>query len=322
MIGAGLAGLALARRLHETGFSVDLFDKGRSPGGRMSTRREGAFQFDHGAQFFTVRDARFQEAVDAWVERGVVAPWDATVVRLNNGAEVAPAESVTRYVGVPSMSAICRDLADGLTVSSETRVVGATRMEGRWRLSDVDGNRIGDFDTLVVNAPPEQAAPFLSSAPDLLRRVLRATMAPNWTTMVSFDPPVAVEWDAAFVADSPLSWVARNASKPQRPRGDEWILQASSKWSSDHLDLPSELVAVRLLDAFSKATGVQEVRTQHLRAHRWRYANTEQPMGMEHGWDQTVSLGVCGDWCFGGRVEDAYVSGITLAEKILERYAE
>ena len=64
IIGAGMAGLSCARALIAAGQNVDLFDKGRGPGGRMSTRRMetpiGEIRWDHGAQFFTARDDRFR----------------------------------------------------------------------------------------------------------------------------------------------------------------------------------------------------------------------------------------------------------------------
>src|SRR5690349_3573169 len=77
VIGAGLAGLTLARILTEMGLSVKVFDKGRSPAGRMSTRREDGSGFDHGAQYFTARDEGFQRQVETWVEQGIAAEWRA-----------------------------------------------------------------------------------------------------------------------------------------------------------------------------------------------------------------------------------------------------
>lgn len=38
-IGAGMAGLSCAQALRRQGHAVVLFDKGRGPGGRMSSRR-------------------------------------------------------------------------------------------------------------------------------------------------------------------------------------------------------------------------------------------------------------------------------------------
>ncbi|MEK9837584.1 MAG: FAD-dependent oxidoreductase, partial [Ilumatobacter sp.] len=55
VIGAGLAGLAAARRMTAAGLTVRLLDKGRSVGGRLATRRMSGAVVDHGAQFFTVR---------------------------------------------------------------------------------------------------------------------------------------------------------------------------------------------------------------------------------------------------------------------------
>ena len=55
IVGAGLAGLMAGRTLAAAGHELVLVDKGRSPGGRLATRRIGAAALDHGAQFFTVR---------------------------------------------------------------------------------------------------------------------------------------------------------------------------------------------------------------------------------------------------------------------------
>ena len=79
IVGAGVAGLACAERLAGQGHDVVLFDKGRGPGGRMSTRRmptsAGEAYFDYAAQYFTVRDESFRRRVDAWIFDSVAAAW-------------------------------------------------------------------------------------------------------------------------------------------------------------------------------------------------------------------------------------------------------
>ena len=59
VIGAGVAGLTCARELARSGVDVGVFEKARGGGGRAATRRTGDYHFDHGAQYFTARDARF-----------------------------------------------------------------------------------------------------------------------------------------------------------------------------------------------------------------------------------------------------------------------
>ena len=72
IVGAGLAGLMAAQSCVQAGHNVIVFDKGRSVGGRLATRRIDSAVLDHGAQFFTVRDAAFQIHVDTWFSAGVV----------------------------------------------------------------------------------------------------------------------------------------------------------------------------------------------------------------------------------------------------------
>ena len=75
VIGAGLSGLSCAHALLQAGHTVHLFDKSRGPSGRMSTRRaedaHGPWQCDHGAQYFTARDAAFRAEVARWQQAEV-----------------------------------------------------------------------------------------------------------------------------------------------------------------------------------------------------------------------------------------------------------
>ncbi|MBT5019158.1 MAG: FAD-dependent oxidoreductase, partial [Planctomicrobium sp.] len=64
VIGAGISGLACAQALNEQGEKVTVYDKGRGAGGRMSTRRTAErFEFDHGCQYFSATEDRFQKHV-------------------------------------------------------------------------------------------------------------------------------------------------------------------------------------------------------------------------------------------------------------------
>ena len=68
VIGAGLAGLICAQALLQGGPPrCTRFDKARGPSGRMSTAalktRTALAQCDHGAQYFTARDAAFAPEV-------------------------------------------------------------------------------------------------------------------------------------------------------------------------------------------------------------------------------------------------------------------
>jgi predicted NAD/FAD-dependent oxidoreductase len=71
-----------------------------------------------------------------------------------------------------------------------------------------------------------------------------------------------------------------------------------------------------LMDAFFATTGVRRLEPVMVKAHRWRYALTEKPLGEPCLWDEGLQLAVCGDWCLGARVESAFLSGSAAAGRI------
>jgi hypothetical protein len=102
IIGGGIAGIAAARRLAAAHGVPMIFEKARRPGGRVSTRRAGAFSFDHGAQYFTCRDAGFEGVVSDCCRRGVAALWDAPILTLANGVRGESRGAPDRFVGAPA----------------------------------------------------------------------------------------------------------------------------------------------------------------------------------------------------------------------------
>ena len=67
-----------------------------------------------------------------------------------------------------------------------------------------------------------------------------------------------------------------------------------------------------MIKGFSEVTGIR-VEPGFAQVHRWRYAQTTRALGVSHLWDGRLGIGVCGDWCLGHRVENAFVSGLELA---------
>ena len=139
IIGAGMAGLACADRLAEDGIAVRLFDKGRGPGGRMSTRRVetaiGTASFDHGAQYFTVRDPLFRLQVDGWAAAGVAVPW--------------PEAGADAWIGNPAMNAPIRHMAGAHRVDFLHHVHGLQRDAAGWWVR-LDARMEGPFDAAIV----------------------------------------------------------------------------------------------------------------------------------------------------------------------------
>ncbi len=303
-----MAGLACAEGLQGHGHTILVMDKGRGPGGRMSTRRldtaAGPTTFDHGAQYFTVRDPEFGMRVVAWAAKGVVAPWAAA------GSDA--------FVGVPAMNAPIREMAKAFPVQWGVQVETLSPNREGWQLGDKSGEE-AQADAVVVALPAEQSAQLIGHAAPGLATAARSTpSAPCWTLMLAFDRPLSTPMNCHRGGkDDALGWVARNGSKPGRTGPEAWVLQAGAEWSKQNLEADAEWVARELLGAFEVLLGLELPVPTASSAHRWRYARSGSN-GSGALWDNARNLGVCGDWLIGPRVEAAWMSGTMLAKQILK----
>lgn len=316
VIGAGLSGLTAARVLSDHGFDVTVFEKSRGPGGRMATRRQDALSFDHGAQYFTVRDPRFARYVDSWIEDGIVGIWKGEIGVSKAGKLTSKERTVQRFVGIPGMSAIARHLSTDLDIRYRTQITELA-IDPKGRHITSKAMNYGPFDIILVTTPPEQAAALIPGASPIREKIDQIRMQPCWAVMAAFDAPLDLTFAGIFTHDSPLSWVARNSSKPGRPAQDSWVLHASPEWSSEHLEDEPETTGRSLLRAFFDATGLVPAEPAFISTHRWRYALAANPLDTGILWDEERVLGVCGDWCRKSRVEGAFLSGMAAAGRIL-----
>ena len=298
-----MAGLACGAALTRAGHRVSLFDKGRRPGGRMSTRQIatplGDAGFDYGAQYFTARDPDFQRQVAAWQAAGLAAPW--------------PAAGAQAWVGTPGMDAPVAELARHQDVQWSVRIEALDRQDGRWRLA---GAGVPDeaFDVVLLAVPAENAAPLVARWGASLADLAQDTpAAPCWTVMAAFAERLPIAADTLEEA-GPIGWATRNSAKPGRTGLESWVIQAGPAWSAQHLEQTPQAVLPLLMAAFSELAGALPEPLAAV-AHRWRYARSGST-DVEMVWDAGLGLGLCGDWLIGPRVECAWVSGTRLAEAV------
>ena len=323
-----------ARVLRDAGAQVVVFEKSRAPGGRAATRRDAAFRFDHGAQYFTQRDSRTAALLAEWVGAGVAAPWRARLVAREQGRWRDVDTREPRWVGVPGMRALGEHLAVPADVRYGTTVTALERSGQDWVLRDAEGAALGEFAQVLVCIPPAQAGTLLSAhAPAFGASLGAVEMRPCIAALAVLARRPDVPWDGAFVNDGDvLSWVARDASKPGRPPHECWVLHATPAWSASHLEHDPATLVAPLVSALHALLG-DTVPVLQAVAHRWRYAipatdgNTPAPGAatgdvraetrVEALYDAALGLGAAGDWCVGGRVEGALLSGAALAERVL-----
>lgn len=312
IIGAGLAGLTLARELSRRPGKVVLIEKSRSAGGRLSTRRSDAGNFDHGAQYLTNRTAGFSKLIDQLSQSGNLAPWDP------DGKDSTHAW----WVGHPGMSAIGKALAKGLDITYQTRATHIAKQDQAFLVHTQGADSEGQVyraSRVVAAIPAPQALALLEPLDPVFTGLSDTSMAPCWSAMLAFDRPLADVPDLIRGQDGEvLALIARNGSKPGRI-GETFVMHATPQWSRSHIESDRNSVKTSMLQAMRQQTGLGQHLPApiHCEVHRWLYALVEKPLDQPFLGNQQDTLFACGDWCTGGRAEAAHQSGEAVAHHIM-----
>lgn len=320
IIGAGLSGLTFAHLLQDYA-DITLFEKARGVGGRMSTRRAEPYFFDHGTQYFTARTKRFQDFIQTLIGKGIIERWNARYVKFRGNQIIEKRnwlDEEPRYVGVPGMSHIAKFLAQGLNIHCNKRITSLNR-QGTWQLIDEAGQQSQGFDWVICTAPSPQVVDLLPDSFKYHADIQVIKMRVCFSLMLGFEQSLPLDFEAAHVTDSDLSWIAVNSHKPQRPDLFTLMVHSSEDYAEAHIDDDRDQVMKHLINETSHIIGQDVTQANYKNIHGWRYANNADKKQKSSVFiDQDIKLAACGDWCLGGRVEGAFTSAYDLTKHIKE----
>ena len=170
---------------------------------------------------------------------------------------------------------------------------------------------------MICTAPPPQSADLLPESFAYHSEIKAITMRPCLSLMLGFSQTLPLEFDAAHITDSAISWIAVNSNKPGRPTPFTLVAHSSEDYAKVHIDDDDKQLIEALIEQTSRIIGHDVSTADYRSIHRWRYANnTEKDKTCPVFLDKAQHLAVCGDWTLGGRVENAYLSAYNLAAKI------
>lgn len=320
IVGAGLCGLMAATTLVENGSDVriTIVDKGRSVGGRLATRRMAGGRADHGAQFMTVREEKFQRHVDKWLADGVAYKW-------SNGWG-PDFDGYPRYVMRDGFNALAKYLAaklveQNVTIETGVRIASVKAGADEWLATDENGNAYRG-DQLVITSPVPQSLALLDAGNVALDVADRAELekliyAPCLCGLFVVDGETTFEEPGMAVdPDEVVSWMADNQRKGISPDARSVTVHAVPAYSGENYDAADEAILPVLRESLQPflAGGTKIVDEQ---VKRWRYA---QPLAMYPDRFLRASslppLYFGGDIFGGPRVEGAALSGIAIGEVV------
>lgn len=302
VVGAGIAGLLVARVLRARGVPVVVVEKSRGLGGRLATKRVDAAVFDQGAQYFTARSPRFSALVAEWRARGVIECWPG---------------STDRFIARPSMNALGKMLAEGVAVRREWQVRSVRRDDRAWVLT-AEGLPPLRAGRLVVTAPVPQALALFDDGVlplSLLEELRSVRYAPCLALLVTLRGTSAVPAAGVALDGEPVRWIADNTKKGVAAGAPGAVtVHLGPAFSAEHYATTAAELAARVLPAIERWLGAEVADVQ---VHRWRFSEPSATHRETSVWLADLGVGFAGDGFGGPRVEGAALSGLDLADRIL-----
>lgn len=309
VIGAGISGAWVAKKLTAEGHSVDVFDKARGSGGRISTRYANEMTFDHGTPYFSL-DSEWLQLFEQLVDPSSYAHWTARF----SIDSVREEKSV--LVGTPTSNGITKSLLEGITFYRSERIVSADRMADQWQLLTATGDTHSGYDILVVTAPAPQTSEILKHYPQMTATLKNVMYDPHFVLMLqltSFETDVDIY---KFTRHPVVQRVVCQHTKPGRTNGLGLVIQSTPEFARQHLERDWDQISDILIDATSEMFSIPLNKVEsHL--HRWLYGFPVFSLEMEAYWNEANGLGLCGDYFTDRSVQGAIQSGCALVNKII-----
>lgn len=331
IVGAGVAGLTLARELTRLGHAPLVLERSTGIGGRCATRRVDGQPVDHGVFLVHARSSALRRELDT-VAAARVDGWPARVD--GDGTPCRPDAfdaSGYRVAFVDGVNVLPKHLGRGLDLRTATTVtaVAAPSGGGPWGLQTGNGDTFG-ARALVFALPPPNVRDLLAAAQSLPARaqallplLALAPSVPCLTVIARYpaDAPRPA-WDVSYPdGRSCIQSIGHDSSKRAPGAALMLVLQARAAWSRAALHQPGDVWATAMLEEGARLHGTWVGRPASFQAHAWRKARVapgcelSQPILMDV--EPGTWLGCAGDAFHpAGGVEGAYLSALQLASRL------
>lgn len=329
VIGAGIAGLTCAQKLQQAGKSVVLIDKSRGLGGRLATRRLAGTHADHGVCYLQAKGDRFGQWIDELVSTGILRVWTTGIHRLAaDGSLQSPPKSGNYYAAPLGATSIAKYLGKDLEIIGDKLITSIDPTSNGWRLSSKDPEFSLTAAQVVVATPPAQALAMTKETidPTCIQQLSSVQFSRSIAAIAVYPTTdqtaaAALPWQGIQCIDHPtLAWIGLDSSKQLNPTQPVLVIQSSAAFAEQYFDAPDlAVVGQKLVDEIAPL--IPTLTTPELvQVHRWGYAFAQNPLSSQFLIAQTAApLYFGGDWCGGNRVESAYLSGMALANRILDK---
>ncbi|KAM9336315.1 renalase isoform 1-T1 [Symphorus nematophorus] len=286
IVGAGLTGslcACLLRRELQNKVHIEVWDKARGAGGRMSTSRPpdpSSHSADLGAQYITATAAYARSHHSLYSEllsSGVLQPLDSLIEGLKHR------DGSRDYMTPLGMCSVVKHFLSqsGADLFFERHVTGLYRRGALWEVQRKAGDS-ETFDAVVLTMPVPQILQLQGDVGQFLsvqqKQQLDAVVYSSRYAVALFFPPDVVfsfHWAARYVSDNAvICYIAadarkRNADTPDR--GPSLVVHTSVPFGLQHLERDKEDVQPIILQELHRL--IPDLpQPISIKCHKWRYS--------------------------------------------------
>jgi renalase len=310
IVGAGIAGASCAGTLAAAGWEVDVFEKARGAGGRLSTRRLEEGWATLGSPFISAKRNPFRSQLRDWARKGWLTPLrDVMHGRANKSW--AQAQLQNHYTPLIEPSQLVRQMLGEVRLHTSTSV---SAIQPRTIILE-NGQTMSNYDCVICSVPVPQAIPLLGALPRLVERLGDVHYRPIWSFLMRWEGGPAA--DVIKFDDHLIDLAVRQSGSGK----DLWMVHSSHEFAETYINASQMEASTRAASALMGLLGLPwpvEVEVSHL----WRYAKPEASIGGFWLGDRENRVALIGDGIAGAGVERAWESGVRLAESLVQAKAE
>ena len=311
IVGAGMAGASCAGHLVAAGWDVEVFDKARGAGGRLSTHRFDQGWASLGAPFISAQRDPFRSQLRQWARQDWLEPVRGDLLQGRATVSWAQAQLQNHYRPTIEPSQLVRYALGGARLHLNSPVSALAPHS----IILGDGRVRDDYDCVICSVPTPQALPLLEALPLLRESLGEARYLPVWSFLMRWEGGPAA--NVIKFDDHLLKLAVRQTSGGH----GLWAVHSSHAFAETYLDASVEEASTRGASALMGLLGLPwpvEVEASHL----WRHARPETTAGGFWLSDRESRVALIGDGIAGEGAERAWESGLRLAQALIQAKAE
>jgi len=287
IIGAGLSGSFIARKINRSGLNTLLIEKSTTIGGRLSTKAVGEGIADYGCQYLSPKSNDLSNLIEELEKKYIVKK---TKINDSNNTYIAP------Y----GMNKIPQFLSLGINTILNQKVVSLKKTKSNWTVK-TNAYEIKSR-SIILTMPIDQVNQLIKPFKNTIGELPNPKYESFFTSTFQSNKQISSD---IIRSDINAPWICNNSQKGLLNNKNIFTINFSNDFSNKLLGLNQDQ-RHNMINQQLKHMGFNSY--SNLSLHFWKYAFSKEQNNPSHFFDKDEMLGICGDSFSVGQADGAIVS--------------